>query len=575
MKKVTHPDHYYSKRLRRRAEEFINKNPSTIKKTPPRDVKNLVEDLQIHQVELEMQNEDLRQAQLELKAARDRYSALFDFAPVGYFTISDKGIIQEANLTGASLLKIRMGHLIGSPFSDFIFKEDQDIFYLHRQKLLKSKISRSCELRLVRKDGSKFHAHMDCIITADHDDNPVRIRATVTDITERKQAEKRERRLESQLRQAQKMESIGTLAGGIAHNFNNILAGIVGAVELVIMDIDEAHPNYRRLQDVKVNVQRGAKLTSQLLGYDREGRHEVKPVGLNRLLEQTAEAFGEARKEISVHQDLDENLYEIEAGQGQIEKVLLSLFVNAADAMPEGGGLFLKTKNVTNKEMRNELFEPEHGNHVLLTVKDTGTGMDKQTRERIFDPFFTTKKGTGLGLTSAYGIIKGHGGHLEVDSEEGMGTTFSIYLPATNKEVTEKHKTFSGELLKGEETILLVDDEQMVLHTSSHILKRLGYDVLSTESGQEALERYKKNRDKIDLVILDMVMPGMGGGETFDRIRQINPHGKVLLSSGYDIDGEAKAILGRGCEGFIQKPFSLEEISQKIREVLDGPDARC
>ncbi|GAG11932.1 unnamed protein product, partial [marine sediment metagenome] len=212
------------------------------------------------------------------------------------------------------------------------------------------------------------------------------------------------------------------------------------------------------------------------------------------------------------------------------------------------------------------------GNYALLTVRDTGVGMDKKTLERIFDPFFTTKglaKGTGLGLASVYGIIKAHGGYIDVESKKGQGTTFEIYLPATEKEVI-KEKELPVELIKGEETVLLVDDEDMIIDVGEQMLKTLGYNVLTAGSGKEAIELYKKNRDKIDMVLLDMIMPGVGGGETYDRMKEINPRVKVLLSSGYTIDGQATEILERGCNGFIQKPFNMKRLSQGIREILDS-----
>ena len=239
--------------------------------------------------------------------------------------------------------------------------------------------------------------------------------------------------------------------------------------------------------------------------------------------------------------------------------------------MPGGGDLFLKTINVTDKDITGKAYKVQSGNYVFLSVRDTGCGMDKETRERVFEPFFTTKglaSGTGLGMASAYGIIKGHGGYIDVDSKKGKGTTFNIYLPAT-EEVIEQKKVLSDELVKGKGTVLLVDDEKMFLEVGEEQLNHLGYEVLLAENGREALELYKKNQDKIDLVLLDMVMPVMGGGEAFDRMKEINTNVKVLLSSGYSLEGEAKEILERGCDAFIQKPFKMEQLSQKLRGMLD------
>jgi two-component system cell cycle sensor histidine kinase/response regulator CckA len=247
------------------------------------------------------------------------------------------------------------------------------------------------------------------------------------------------------------------------------------------------------------------------------------------------------------------------------------LYVNSYHAMPGGGGLYIQTENIVIDEFFNRPYHVEPGKYVKISVTDTGIGMDKATQQRIFDPFFTTKemgRGTGLGLASAYGIIKNHSGFIDVYSEEGEGTTFNIYLPASEKEVVKEKKS-QEEVLKGAETTLLVDDEDMIIEVGQGVIKKLGYKVLTAKSGKEAIEIYKKNHDRIDLVILDMIMPEMGGGETYDKLKEINPDIKVLLSSGYSIDGQATEILERGCNGFIQKPFNMADLSKKIREILD------
>ena len=420
------------------------------------------------------------------------------------------------------------------------------------------------EFNTVRTDGSTFDVVITASLIQDEKLQPVGIMTSFIDVTERK-------RLESQLQQAQKMEALGTLSGGMAHNFNNLLMSIIGNASVVLLDLDSSHPHYKNLKNIEKQVKRGSNLTRQLLGYARGESYDVKPISLNQLVKETSDIFGETRKDITIHREFADKLSGIEVDQEQIEQVLLNLYVNAADAMPTGGDLFLRTMNVKDKDMSVKPYERKPGNYVFLTVRDTGLGMDEKTMDRIFDPFFTTKglaRGTGLGLASTYGIIKAHGGYIDVHSEEGKGTIFEIYLPASEEEVPEE-KEISGELLMGKETVLLVDDEEMVLDVGAQMLKKLGYEVLLTSSGQEALELYKKDQDKIDMVLLDVVMPGMGGGETYDRMKEINPGIKVLLSSGHSIDGQVTEILERGCDGFIQKPFDLEQLSKRIREVLN------
>jgi CheY-like chemotaxis protein len=238
--------------------------------------------------------------------------------------------------------------------------------------------------------------------------------------------------------------------------------------------------------------------------------------------------------------------------------------------MPGGGELYLQTNNVTLNEDHVRHFSAKSGNYVKISVKDTGVGMDENTLKRIFDPFFTTKdrsRGTGLGLASAYGIIKNHGGIINAHSVIGQGSTFDVYLPVSSKKVVRKEH-LNQKALKGSETILLIDDEDIVIDVGGQILERLGYRALTARSGKEAIEIYRANKNKINIVILDVIMPDMGGGETYDRLKEINPEIKVLLSSGYSINGQASEIMNRGCNGFIQKPFNVEQLSRKIRDIL-------
>ncbi|MDY6988773.1 MAG: PAS domain S-box protein [Thermodesulfobacteriota bacterium] len=390
------------------------------------------------------------------------------------------------------------------------------------------------------------------------------------DVTERRKAEDEKKRLEAQLLQAQKLEAVGTLAGGIAHDFNNLLMGIQGNVSLMLLDVGSAEPFHERLRRIEKQVERGVSLTAHLLGYARKGRYEVKAIDLTQLIEEVCETFGRTRKDITIRRDFAEEMLAVEVDPGQIEQVLFNLFVNAADAMSEGGDLVLKLATTSHHAMKGKLYDPEPGDYVRLEVIDTGVGMDNDTMERIFDPFFTTKemgRGTGLGLASAYGIVKGHGGYVDVESEKGLGATFTIFLPASGKKVDSSVRP-DREIVRATGTALLVDDEEAILDVGRELLEAIGYRVLMARDGREALRTYGDKQDDIDFVVLDMVMPNMRGGECFDRLKEMDPAVKVLLSSGYSIDGEATEILERGCDGFIQKPFNLEELSREIKKVV-------
>ena len=391
------------------------------------------------------------------------------------------------------------------------------------------------------------------------------------DITTNKKDEAEKKILEERLQQADKMEAIGTLAGGIAHDFNNLLMGIQGYASMTLLNLDPSNPNYERLKRIEEQVQSGADLTSQLLGFARGGRYEIKPTNINEIIEKTSSMFGRTKKEITINKKYETDLCPVEVDRGQMEQVFLNLYVNAWQAMPGGGEINLSTLNVILNDGQDLLYSLKPGKYVKITVTDTGTGMDEKTREKIFDPFFTTKemgRGTGLGLATVYGIIKGHGGMINVESVPGQGSTFTIYLPASDKEILIE-KVPTEEIVRGTETILLIDDEQMVMEVNKELLESMGYKVYVAGSGKEGIALYLEKKDEINLVILDMIMPGISGGETFDRLRKINPNIKVLLSSGYSLTGEAKEIMDRGCNGFIQKPFRMEVLSGKVRDMLD------
>jgi len=321
---------------------------------------------------------------------------------------------------------------------------------------------------------------------------------------------------------------------------------------------------------VQTLVQSGANLTRQLLGFARAGRTEVVSTNLNDLIAKTVRLFSRTRREIRMFEKYDPDLWTADVDRGQIEQVLLNMFVNAWQAMPGGGSLYLETENVFLDESTARLHNLKTGRYVKITVTDTGVGMDETTRQRIFDPFFSTKgmgRGTGLGLASAYGIIKGHSGMISVYSEKGKGATFNIYLPASFNEPDEE-ETAEADPPGGRETILLVDDEKVITEVTGKLLEELGYRILTAGGGQEAVDLYRQKHAEIDLVILDMIMPGLGGSAAFDGMKAVNPSVRVILSSGYSLNGKAQAIMDKGVRFFLQKPYRLYDLAQKIREAL-------
>ena len=388
------------------------------------------------------------------------------------------------------------------------------------------------------------------------------------DITETKN-------LQEQLLQSQKMEAIGTLAGGIAHDFNNLLMGIQGRTSIMLADIDADHPHVENLKGIEEHVRSASNLTRQLLGFARGGKYEVKPLDLVAVVRDKNRMFGRMQKGIVIREELQPDLWPVEADRSQIEQVLLNIYINAWQAMPGSGILTVQAANVHLDAPAVAAYRLSAGRYVKISVTDTGIGMDAATRSRIFEPFFTTKamgRGTGLGLASAYGIVKNHGGFITVESVEGNGTTVDINLPATDKRVSADDRT-TEPLHKGAGTILLVDDEEMIVAVGSQMLQRLGYDVLTAAGGREALQICKRYHARISLVILDLVMPDLGGTETCTLLKAAHPAIKVLLSSGYGLNGNSGDIAKSGCDGFIQKPFDLNTLSHKINNIVSSASA--
>jgi two-component system cell cycle sensor histidine kinase/response regulator CckA len=389
----------------------------------------------------------------------------------------------------------------------------------------------------------------------------------VRDISERKL-------LEERFIQAQKMESIGLLAGGIAHDFNNILGGILGYASWLKTNINRDHPFFRPVDTIEKSASRAAELTAQLLAFARGGKYDIRPSNLNSIISESLKILsGTLDKSIVIETCLNDSLPTVEIDVGQIQQVLINLCVNARDAMPGGGRLTIQSSlaHLSADDVRSQV-DAKPGWFAVMAVSDTGVGMDGSTKQRIFEPFFTTKekgKGTGLGLSMVYGVVKNHGGFVNVYSETGEGSTFKVYLPLSGKpEIMES--VVETEMARGHETVLVIDDEEAIRQVASDILGSYGYRVRLAADGELGVALYRRQVKKIDLVILDMVMPRQGGRETFLKLQEINPKVRVLFSTGYSQNEKVNEILALGVRGFIQKPYQLRDLLAKVREILDA-----
>ena len=933
-----------SKTLRLRAEQLIRESPGGLKDTPAEDIQDVIHELQVHQIELEMQNEELRRTQLELHAARDKYADLYDFAPVGYFSVSDKGLIEETNLTGAAMLGVERKNLIGQPFSRFITSDTQDIFYLHRKKLIETKTRQGYELRLMRKDGSQFYARLECIVVEDDEGNIKGFRSAVSDIVEQKKAEEElreseekyrslvestedsiylvdrnstylfmnekhlsrldlqpdeflgrtydefhseddtqefgaivekvfetgrpiqqehrglkdnrhflrtlspvresdgrtrtitivskditervssekalreseekyrtileniedgyfevdiagsftffndsmcrmigyskdeligmnnrqymdeenakevfqnfnyvyrtekpikgihwklirkdgsdcfvetsvslikdskdhpagfrgiardvtyrkemenflrenkdnldkaqeiahvgswrrdlrkdqgywsnemyrilgltpgepqnpsreyflsrvhpadrehtasilkeavekkdpfdfefrtipiegkeriihsqgevtidetgtpvfllgtnrdmteRRRLQDQLQQAQKMDAISILAGGVAHEFNNALMGIMGNIELLKMDLPEDERRDKYFEAMKGSGHRMSRLTHQLLAYAQGGKYQPKNLKLDGFVIQTLQILQhDLGPEVRVETHFSKDISVIKADNAQMQMVLSAILANSNEGIENEGLIRITAEN----KYIDEDFAKQHpgfkpGSYVCLNIEDDGKGMDEETKDGIFEPFFTTKfQGRGMGMAAVYGIVKNHDGWIHVDSELGKGTKVQIYLPVSEITVEEPKKA-EVEIATGSGTILMIEDEDVVIEVTQTMLERLGYRVMVAKTGKDAIHITETFDGQIDLALLDIKLPDMEGGKVYPLIMKARPDLKVIVFSGYAIEGPAQKILDAGAQDFIQKPFSLATLSEKLKEVLEG-----
>ena len=524
--------------------------------------------LEDHNSELEIANKNLtreiddrKRAEDALRESEAKYRLLVENANDAIFILQDgqiKFFNQQANQIGI-LLALDPAKV---PLAEYVHPDDRGrVNDRYFGQPADEQLPNTSEFRLVGNDSQIMWVELRSV-QIKWEDGPATLNF-LRDIT-------LQRQLEQQLQLSQKMEAVGTLAGGIAHDFNNLLMGIQGRNSLMLFDAEPGHPFFEHLKETESYVILAEELTKQLLGFARGGKYEAKPADLIQILERSSQMFARTKKELSIYKEYQSPSCAVEVDQNQIDQVLLNIFVNAWQAMSGVGQLYIRTQETVLKDSFVSAYGLQPGKYIQVTITDTGIGMDDETAKRVFDPFFTTKekeRGTGLGLASAYGIIKNHDGIITAESAEGKGATFKIYLPVSDKPFIDQLQA-EQQIMTGSETILLIDDETMILDVAAEMLKKIGYKVLTAQRGREAIDIYRLNQEKVAVVILDLIMPEMSGGEVYERLKEINSNVKVLLSSGYSLKGQAAEILKRGCNGFIQKPFIINELSNKIREII-------
>jgi two-component system, cell cycle sensor histidine kinase and response regulator CckA len=798
--------------LRKRAEEFLKNTPSAIKNGSSQDMKNLIEDLQIYQVELEMQNEELRRTQLELQESRDRFSGFYEFAPVGYFTISDKGLIQEVNLTGTTMLGVERRSLIAKPFSRFITGDDQNIFYSHLKRLFETKTAESCELRIAKEDDSQFYGQLKSIAIKNDDGAFTSFRVVLGDIDDRKRAENilreseeiyrniisespvgisiydasgqcmeandaiaqiigatkeqvlqqnfndiepwkksefldkarsavkdqsinrhdlsvkstfgkdvkldaylvpfvsgslllmvnditdrikteealreseekfrniaessfdmifradkkgfityvspsanrilhyepdaamgkhfsdflleseiprvseafdqmlrgkevgfiqmdirrkdgsnalvelsgsrilkqgetvgiqgiirditERRKLDEERLKREKLETLGILAGGLAHNFNNILTVIMGNIYLAKQDLDRDSDPYEILQEAEKETGKARRLTKQFLTFTKGGAPVKETASLAEVIRGSA-SFVLKGSNVRCDFIIPEGTWLTEIDVGQISQVAQNLLINADQATPEGGTINIEIENRVI-EAKDVLPIPS-GKYVHVSVRDVGCGIPEKNLPKIFDPYFSTKdKGSGLGLATVHSIIERHSGHITVDSELGAGTAFDFYLPASETQMVET-SSVEGGLIRGDGRVLVMDHEEPIRHLAYQALGRLGYEVDAAKDGEEAIEKYIKSMKEgrpFDAVILGLTVPGgMGGKETIRQLKEIDPGVKAAVTSGYSHNPVMTNFRDYGFSGAVPKPFGINKLGRVLHDMIWDKDS--
>jgi len=506
----------------------------------------------------------------QIMESEERFRALSENSPDIIYTTDNTGLISYINPAAAEILGYTAEEMIGHYFTAFTKKEDKATFIRLFNRVERGKDTiKNFEAKLLAKDGTERLFYMSGAPNFNVMGAMIGVVGILQDFTE-------QRKLEQQLHHASRMNAIGRLTGGISHDFNNILQAINAYNQLLMMKKSTEDPDWKYLMNINDLTKRATDLVSQLLIFSRKAESKLEPIDINAEVRNFYELLvGTLPKTIKLQLDLTERLHLVNGDAAQLGQVIMNLTVNAKDAMPEGGNLKIETRNIEFEAIHyHDDVKMDPGRYTVFKVSDTGSGIAKENLQHIFEPFFTTKeagKGTGIGLSVVYGIVKNHNGFIFCASEPGQGTSFEIFLPAMDIEIAEdkKETVKNTDLSQGQETILLVDDEPALLDTGQELLSLLGYHVLTADSGEKALNVIRQEGGNISLVILDLMMPGMSGEKCLPEILKIVPSMKVIIASGYTASIKEKDLIGAGAVDFIHKPYHIEFLSKKIRGILD------
>ena len=507
-----------------------------------------------------------KQTEEILRKDKERYQTILESIPEGYYEVDLDGNLTFFNDAMCKIHGYSRDEFMGMNNREYTDTETAKKVYRAFNQVYKTgQPANVVDVEIIRKDGNKRQIQASISLIKDLADKPIGFRGIARDNTQ-------EKWIRSQLEQAQKMEAIATLAGGVAHQFNNALSPIVSRLDLLEIDTAGDANITQHINPMRSSAQRMAQLTNQLLAYARGGKYQAKTVVLSDFVRDTLPLIEYSLKpSVYVETELPHDILSVKADLTQMQMVLSAILSNATEAIEDKGRIRIVCRNeMLTGESANEFSGLRPGPYASLKIEDDGKGMDAETRNRVFEPFFTTKfQGRGLGMAAAYGILKNHDGFIFINSELGKGTVVHIYLPAVEEEKNEKEaKNPKIDLPKSTGTILMIEDEEIVMHVTHEILERLGYRFLGARNGKEAIDIAKTFDGDIDLAILDIVLPDMGGQAIYPLLMKARPNLKVIVCSGYSIDSPAQEIMNAGAEAFIQKPFSVAEISAKLKEVL-------